>query len=262
MKALTSGRYVAFSFAVLATIQIAGCGGGGGGGATADPGPVPEGAYSGAITGSSTSSAFQMLILDNSEYWAMYGNTSGGRFGVRGFLHGAGTFNNGSFTSSNMRDYGVSPALPGTVNATYRLGTSIQGTVAAAGQSQSVSFAGSPIAATTYNYSTPASISLIQGAWTLTALNGTSVSLTVAASGSFSGSSQGCSFTGSLKPRASGKNVFDMSITFGLAPCALPGQSGAGIGVTNVIAGTQTRQLIIAGVNAAKTEGTALFGTR
>ena len=50
--------------------------------------------------------------------------------------------------------------------------------------------------------------------------------------GAFTASSSlGCNFAGTVLPRPSGKNVFNVSLTFGPAPCALPGQAAAGIAV-------------------------------
>ena len=243
--------------AMLAAITLAACGGGGDGGSST--GPKAEGAYSGTLTGGA-SSAFQLLVLENDEYWALYGTSAGNTFFVSGFIQGTGASNNGSFSSSNARDFGVVPAASGSVSATYVANTSIQGTVTAAGQS--VSFSGPVIPSTTFNYSTAASVAAVEGSWNLTSLDGSSTTLTIASTGAFTGSSAGCNFSGTFTPRASGKNVFNVALTFGAAPCALPGQPGTGIAVTNILAGTTTQQLIVAGVNSARTAGTALFGTR
>lgn len=246
---------------VLAAAAVLGaCGGGGG------DSPPPqsssnraEGVYSGTLTGSS-SSAFQLLVLENDEYWGLYGASTASNFYVVGFLQGTGASNNGSFTSGNTKDFGTVPPANGSVNATYVANTSISGTVAAPGGS--VTFSGTPIVSSTYVYNSPALITTISGAWRLTALDGSSVALNVASNGAFTGSTGGCSFTGTLSPRASGKNVFNMALTFGAAPCALPNQSGTGVAISYLLSNGVTRQLIITGVNSARTSGTALFGTR
>ncbi len=47
-------------------------------------------------------------------------------------------------------------------------------------------------------------------------LLGETISLNVGNNGSFSAAgSTGCNFSGTLTPRASGKNVFDVALTFG-----------------------------------------------
>jgi hypothetical protein len=153
----------------------------------------------------------------------------------------------------------VIPAANGTVAATYVAGTSISGTVSfSAG---TVSFSGAPIPSTTYDYNIPAQLADITGSWTLTALDGSTVALTIAGSGSFTAMANGCSITGTFSPRASGKNVFNLALTFGAAPCASPGATASGVAVSNPIPGGK-RQLIVVGVNATRTAGTALFGNR
>jgi hypothetical protein len=111
-------------------------------------------------------------------------------------------------------------------------------------------------------YNTPANLAQITGAWTLSALDGTSADVTIAPGGSFTGANAGCSISGTIEPRASGKNVFDVSVTSGGAPCAAPGTTSTGIAVTYLLPGSTARQLVVAGVNAARTAGNAFFGVR
>jgi hypothetical protein len=90
---------------------------------------------------------------------------------------------------------------------------------------------------------------------------GASVTANIASTGAFTTSSSGCLSTGTLTPRASGKNVFDLSVTFGAAPCVLANQTASGIAVSYLLS-NGTRQLILAGTNSSNTVGTAVFGTR
>lgn len=239
---------------------FAGCGGGGGSSETTQPpaGPSAEGAYSGSATGG-TSTAFQLVVLENGDYWSLYGRNSGSVFLVSGFLQGQGTSSNPNFTSSNTRDFGVSPPATGSINATYVTGTSISGNGTAAGQT--FTFSGQSIPATTYDYNTPASLTSIVGSWSLTALNGAAVSMAIANTGSFTASTSGCNFSGTVTPRPSGKNIFNVALTFGPAPCALPNQAASGIAISNLLA-NGNRQLIIAGTDTARNNGTVLFGLR
>jgi hypothetical protein len=239
-------------------LALTGCGGGGDSGTTA--GPSAEGVYGGTLTGS-TSSGFQMLVLENDEFWAMYGTQTSTQFFVAGFLQGSGASNNGAFTSSNARDFGFNPAIAGTASANYNAtAKTISGSVAAA--AGTVNFAGGPIAGSLYNYNAPAQISAISGAWSLTALTGEGISLTVLSTGSFSAvSALGCKFSGTITPRASGKNVFNVGLTFGASPCIYAGQPASGIAITYPLS-TGRSQLILAGTNTGRTVGTAAFGTR
>jgi hypothetical protein len=241
----------------IASVLVA-CGGGGDDAPSSAP--TAEGVYGGTLTGS-TSSAFQLLVLENGEFWAMYGTRTPNFFGVAGFIQGSGTSNNGSFASSNTKDFGFSPALAGTTSATYNAGAkTITGTVASG--SGSVGFTGGPIQGSLYNYDAPASLNTVSGPWSTTSLTGETVVINIAGGGSFTASSSGgCAFSGSVVPRASGKNVFSVALTFGAAPCVLPGQSASGIAVAYPLASGQT-QLLVAVVNGGRTLGAAVFGTR
>jgi hypothetical protein len=242
----------------IAAGLLAACGGGGDSG-SAPFGPKAEGAYAGTLSGV-TSRALQLLVLENDEYWALYGTSSGNRFLVAGFLQGTGTSDNGSFSSTNTRDFGTVPPGSASVSATYVAGTSIQGTVS--GGASSVTLSATAIPASTFDYNAAASVSSIAGDWNLTDLDGAPTSLAIAANGAFTGHSGGCAFSGTLVPRPSGKNVYNLSLTFGAAPCALPNQTATGMAVSHLLAGTMTRQLIVAGVNGNRSAGTALFGIR
>jgi hypothetical protein len=242
--------------ASMCALLLAACGGGGSGGTGG--GISAEGAYSGTLTGG-TSTQFQLLVLENDEYWALYGVPSGSQFLVRGFIQGQGSSANPNFTSSNAKDFGASPAASGSITATYSAGQSITGTATGAGGTSS--FSGTPIATSSYDYSAAASLPAIAGNWTMMSLTGTVVTLNIGSNGNFTANASGCAISGTVTPRPSGKNVFNVSLTFGSAPCALPGLSGTGIAVTYITT-TGTRQLIMAGVDASRQNGTALFGIR
>jgi hypothetical protein len=245
--------------AAIALATLIACGGGGDGGTST--GPSAEGVYGGTLTGS-TSNAFQLLVLENGEFWAMYGTQTSNFFAIAGFIQGSGTSNNGSFASSNTKDFGFSPARAGSTSATYNAAAkTIAGTVTATGGG-SVSFSGGPVPGSLYNYNSAAALSTVSGSWSTTTLTGESVAITIAASGSFTASSgAGCNFGGTVTPRASGKNVFNVALNFGSAPCALAGQSATGIAVAYPLANGQT-QLVVAVVDGTRTAGTAAVGTR
>lgn len=270
---------------VLLTLHLVGCGGGG---SDATPcqstipglcaslgtplnggvsGVVPvapyiaaEGVYSGVLTGSK-SSDFVSLILENGEYWTLYGINSATGFKIAGILQGSVTSSKGKFTSSDLKDFGFSPALAGTASASYETSTNTISGTATIG-STNIGFNGGPIAGSPYNYNTAASLATISGSWSTTILTGEGMTLNVAASGAFTAHSNlGCNLSGTIKPRASGKNVFDVSTTTGPAPCILPNQTGAGIAVTYPLASGRT-QLLIMVVDSSRNYGSAVFGTR
>ena len=202
-----------------------------------------------------------MLVLENGDFWALYGTQSSTAFGVAGFIQGSGTSNSGSFTSANTKDFGYAPARAGTATATYDAtaktisGTAITGTSA-------VGFSGGPIVGSLYNYNTAASLTTVTGSWSTTSVTGEGVAVTVAASGTFTAASTlGCNFSGTITPRASGKNVFNVAMTFGAAPCALAGQSATGIALAYPIANGKT-ELLVAAVEGTRSYGAAVFGSR
>lgn len=249
----------------LAAAGLAGCGGGDGDASGTPAAPAApaastaEGVYGGTLTGS-TSANFELLVLENGEYWALYGQQTASAFLVAGFLQGTGSASAGSFTSSNLRDFGYLSPLQGSVSATYdTTARTIQGTTTA--QGGSVGFSGGPIAGSTYSYDTAASLATVTGAWSLSDLKGNPISISVAGNGSFTAASAGCSMSGSLAPRPSGKNVFNFSLAFGPAPCTLPGTSASGVALSYPLSNGKT-QLLVAGVNSARTAGMAAFGSR
>lgn len=218
-----------------------------------------EGAYLGTLTGSSNST-FNLLVLENDEYWGMYGTTLNNNFFVSGFFQGQGTSSSGLFSSSSLRDFGVTPAISGTLSATYAPKGNITGAVQGGGTI--VTFSGAPISSSIFDYSSPPRLSDVAGAWTMSDPSGGAVAVVVSSGGAVSGDSGGCKFTGTLTPRATGKNVLNVQLTFGAAPCSLPNQIGTGIAISYLIAGTSTRQFIVLVVTGDRTKGVATFGRR
>jgi hypothetical protein len=198
--------------------------------------------------------------LENGTYYILYGVRSAGSMLVAGFAQGAGTSNNGSFSSSNLKDfYYTGAVLSGSVSATYVTNNTLTGSVTES--TTTTTFTASPPASTAYIYNTGANLSNITGAWTLSDLLGGTLNMSVASNGTVTGSEGSCTFSGTITPRASGKNVFDISLTFGAAPCLLPNQTATGIAIDYLLA-NGTRQFIVAGTNTSRTVGSSFFGTR
>jgi hypothetical protein len=137
----------------------------------------------------------------------------------------------------------------GSVNATYVAGASIAGTVSESGN-PNVTFNGAVEPISSFNYSTPALLSSISGAWTWTLMDGSTATVNINTGGTFSGSDSGCSFSGSMTPDSAGKNFFNISLTYGASPCSSPNQTQAGIAVDYLLSDGVTHQLL-AGVSSA-----------
>lgn len=248
-------NYVAAGVALLSSLMLSACGGGGGDSTSALPAAsAAQGAYLGTV---SNGYEHNTIILDDGQFYTLYGVTTAAGFVASRFLQGSGNANNGSFSSSNVKDYYGGSAFSGTLSASYSA-SNFSGTLTEGGTS--VTFTGAPINAAVFDYNSAASLSTVSGVWNLTSIDGDPVALTLAANGSYTAFSGTCSITGTVTPRPSGKNVFNFTQTFG-STCPLAGQSASGIAITYLLTNGQ-RQLIVAETNASRTFGTALFGVR
>lgn len=101
---------------------------GDGSGGGSDPGPTTsaEGLWNGT---SSNNREITGLVLDDGTYWFIY-SAQGNSAVISGFIEGNGTSQNGSFTSSNGREFNLEglSANDLTVNATYVMKQSLEGT--------------------------------------------------------------------------------------------------------------------------------------
>ncbi|MBI2768194.1 MAG: hypothetical protein HYX47_01115 [Burkholderiales bacterium] len=107
-----------------------------------------------------------------------------------------------------------------------------------------------------YNYNTPASLASIAGPWN----EGIVVSATGAISGSMANIAYrplasdfqrqhaytACAVSGTIAPRASGKNIFDVSLSFSGQGCAIAGQAHQGIALTSMSTATASTLLFMA----------------
>jgi hypothetical protein len=216
-----------------------------------------EGAYIGTL---SNGREHDTVVLENDQFYTIYGHTVSAGFAVEGFLQGTGKSNNGSFGATDVVDSTTTTILTAaTVTATYSPGVNLNGNLVEGGTS--TSFTSAPISSAVFNYSAAPSLANITGTWQLTALRGSSNTFTITSTGAFTAVSGSCSFGGTFAPRASGKNVFDVSMTFGGAPCTLAGQSIKGIAISYLLTNGQ-RQLIVAGLDTGRTNSAAFFGVR
>lgn len=78
--------------------------------------------------------------------------------------------------------------------------------------------------AANYSYETPGTFGSVSGNWSRTSLRGEALNFSVSGAGVISGTAaSNCTYTGTSTPRCSGKNVLDVTVTFGPAPCKFSG---------------------------------------
>lgn len=212
-----------------------------------NPSPkVPEGIWGGA---SSNGLAVSTLVLENGRYFSIY--SSGGA--VSGLVEGILTASGGKFTDPAAVDFsGPSSPMAASVNGTFTEKQSMSGTVQVGGQT--VSFNGN------YNslYDTPVTLADAQGTWTGgLAGSSASVTVTVGANGTFTGTDGACGFSGTVTPRASGKHVLDGTVTFQNSSCAL----GTGTSI-NFEAVPSGGQIVAAGVTSQRNGAFVFIGNK
>ena len=250
MPLLPLKAFFLFSLTIMALV---GCAVGGSSGSSdgvgATSSPVTQGSPQGVYSGTtSTGETFETIVLPNSTFYALYGTTIGNVFTVDGMITGQGVYNNGKYTATVTDYYYTGAAYTGTVSATYVVGSSLSGTVLEAGHA-SVTFSGTPIPSSLFTFGTPALLSNITGTWSGNLFGNVASQVTIAANGTFTGSGQGCAFSGTIAPDSSGSNFFDFTIRYGGSPCLLQNQTQTGVAVDYLLSDGVTRQLL-AGVSS------------
>jgi hypothetical protein len=231
------------------------------GGTSSAAGASAEGAYAGTLT-KRPGDHLQMLVLENGEFFALYGTRTSSRFDVSGFLQGSGVSDRGRYASSNVRDLGFSPALTGAVNATFDDGArTMAGSVTTS--ADTVCFSAGPTAEILYDYNAPASLPMVSGVWSLLEVRvRDAITLVVSSDGTFTGiNTSRCAFSGVMTPRPSGKNVFDVALTFNSRECIPAGLSASGIALVYPLA-TGGTQFLLAANSTDRSFGIGAFGVR
>lgn len=243
------------------SIALGGCSGGGADDAfsalavTVDE--VPEGLWAGTFEKGS-SRAFQALVQDDGSYWIAYGNLTGEVFTVSGFLQGTGSGSDGAFVSPAMRNYGAGGiGIRTGLVATFVPGSRFDGTVD--NFIGKVNFSGTPAAG--FHYDTPAIVADIAGTWNLQQLDGTATAVSIDADGVLTGSADACAITGTVRPNADGKNLFDVTTHLD-GGCSPANMSGRGIALWQRNPDNAFEQLIIAAVSSDRSTGMGLIGNR
>ncbi|MBK9306526.1 MAG: hypothetical protein IPM58_05385 [Nitrospira sp.] len=197
------------------------------------------------------------VVLDDATYWFLY-SVAGDPSIIEGFIQGDSSFQNGTLTSSNAKDFSVgrsgAPVLDATMNGKYEAKQSLSGTTV-------YQIGGPDTFTTTYDrdYELPSDVAVVAGNYSGPVAAGETVNVAVTVAGAISGiSTTGCTFTGSFSTRASG-NVFDVMMTFGgQTACSNGSDTVRGVGFYDA----DSRKLYSAAFNTARTNGFIFIGTK
>ena len=194
------------------------------------------------------------VVLDDGSYWVFYAARDNPSV-MAGLVQGTGTSHSGSFGSSNTRDFNVEGEgiRTATMSGTYVPAKSFRGRIAYFdGKTESFT--------TTYvaESESAANRSLVVGNYAGVGTDNHTVTVTVESAGTLSGqSSDGCSFAGTLSPRAKG-NVFHIAVTFGGGTCRDRTETLTGVAFYDAA----SHRLYSAAINSARTNSYIFVGTK
>lgn len=237
--------------AIGLTVLLAACGGGGDSATPTAPAPTvtAEGFWEGSA---STGVVVALAVLETGETWGVY--TSSGS--IVGALYGTTTSSAGTLSGSG-KDFNIPSrtVTSGTYSGTFVAKSSINVTTSAGS-----TFSGSYKTA----YEQPASLTTLADTFAGQGVSGTSpvqtVSVTISSSGAITvPASLGCSAAGTATPRPSGKNIFNVALTFSGTTCTL-GNGAATTGIAYYDA--TTRRVVVMAMNAAKADGFIYVGQK
>lgn len=234
--------------AVGALALMTACGGGGGGGGSAVANADPQGFWTGLSPAGYNVSA---VVLDTGETWGIYSSGST----VYGALYGTAT------TSGNTA------SITGT-DFNFLTNSSSQGTLTGPIVAKStMSLTGtSGTVPLTYgtSYDTAATSAGVTGTWSYVGRSGgytlIPANITINSSGVFTLSQTNCATSGSIVPRAGGKNVYNITLTSVGSGCAA-GQSTL-TGVTYLDTTVTPNKFLALALTSNKADGLIVIGTK
>jgi hypothetical protein len=196
------------------------------------------------------------VVLDDGAYYLFY-SVAGNSAQIAGVIQGTGTSDNGTFTSSNTRDFRIgASAQNATLSATYANSQFFNGTVTYAGGT-TVTFTSSFNTA----YNSNPTLAAVSGFYTGQAGSSGGVqtaNINVTADGTFAGAeTNGCAFTGTATPRIRG-NAFNQTVVFGALPCFFTSSTFQGIALFDLA----TLRLMTAAPNGTRTDAAIFSGLR
>lgn len=230
---------------VYLSIMLSGCGGSGG---SATNNVDPQGIWTGQ---SSTGFTVNTVVLENGESWGIYsiGST------IYGALFGTTYVSGNSITVSGTDFY--FPSNSSTIG-NYTGIVSAKSSMSLISTSSNVSLRYMP------QYDTPATAAAISGNWSFIGRSGAYTLLpgliNINSSGSFTLNQSNCVTSGSIVPRSSGKNIYNVTLTSVGSSCAV-GQSSM-VGVAYLDTSVIPNKFLSLALTASKGDGVIVIGTR
>lgn len=251
-------KQVYAAIACAAALALGGCGGGGGGGDN----PAPDGAQGFWSGTADTNRDVAGIVLDDGTYWIIYTSEnpspSAAVLSIAGVIQGNGSASNGTFTSSNGKDFNFEGAGISNVslNAAYEPKTTLNANLDYSNGTV-VSFLSHYDAA----YEQKPSLATLAGSYaglSITEGGTEQATFTVGADGKINGSgASGCQFYGEAAPRATG-NVYNVSVTFEGGVCSLGSTTVNGVAVFDAGSGA----LQASALNDARSNGFFVHATK
>jgi hypothetical protein len=182
------------------------------------------------------SPALYGIVLDTGRYYFLYAAVSANPPVVSGFLQGRGTSVDGTFSAPAGEDAncGAASIVPAALYGQYASRATLDATLS--------TFGGPVPLNLSYQseYENPVSLATLAGTYSGIAnclKGGDLQTLTIDAGGAISGSTSGCTFTGTAHPHG-GVDAMDVSITFAGTGCALNTSTLSGIAFYDAPSGT------------------------
>ncbi|SAK51497.1 hypothetical protein AWB77_01315 [Caballeronia fortuita] len=176
---------------------------------------LPEGIWYGAVN-SSQSIAAQTIVMENGQYFSIY--TQGGSFVW--LIEGIMTATDGTFTDTATNGFHSLGAIRGgSLSGNFSAKSTLTATTTL--------FVSPDTGPTNFNgnynatYDTPIAVADVARSWTSASGVTPASTITFSADGTAKGVQGACTFSGSFRPRASGKHLLDGTLAFTGALCSL-----------------------------------------
>jgi hypothetical protein len=224
--------------ACLGLAVLTACGGGSAGTEGDDEGafePAPEGFYQGHFTKNGSLVPVAMVVLENGAFY-LDSNEEDMDAGS-----GTSRSRSGVMTSTAGTLFGPlgSSVQAMTLKTSFVRGSSLSGVVSTATWERPIK-ADLKNETGVYNYDTPATLERLQGLWNgdwyMLAYGRIESRFNVSLTGTVQGGWDTCAYQGTMLPRASGKNVYDVRLVFG-PTCPQPGAVTTGVAILRDIPG-------------------------